>query len=124
MKEKAIAYCKDGVGCAGAILLAARDCFGIQIGEELLGGSKAISPGFGVGGICSALVACVLVLGMLFDTETAKRLRTVFLFRFHEKKGSLNCYALSADREDCSGMIGEAAALLEEIVRQEQARNA
>lgn len=52
-----MALCAEGENCSRAILRAASEEYGFPLfSEELLKSCNAISAGFGVGGICSALL--------------------------------------------------------------------
>ena len=72
MKEKTIAYCRAGENCSLALLRAASDQYGFPLPKELIDSCGAVCSGFGIGGICSALVAAIMVLGILFEPEEAK----------------------------------------------------
>ena len=98
MKEKTIAYCRAGENCSLALLRAASDQYGFPLSKELIDSCGAVCSGFGIGGICSALVAAILVLGILFDPEEAKKKRLFFLLAFREKFGAMDCPTLSAGK--------------------------
>ena len=116
MKEKTIAYCRAGENCSLALLRAASDQYGFPLSKELIDSCGAVCSGFGIGGICSALVAAIMVLGILFDPEEAKNKRLFFLLAFLEKFGAMDCPTLSAGKLDCTELMGEIGALLEETV--------
>ena len=116
MKEKTIAYCRAGENCSLALLRAASDQYGFPLSKELIDSCGAVCSGFGIGGICSALVAAIMVLGILFDPEEAKKKRLFFLLAFLEKFGAMDCPTLSAGKLDCTELMGEIGALLEETV--------
>ncbi|MCQ4936817.1 MULTISPECIES: C-GCAxxG-C-C family protein [Anaerotignum] len=118
MKERAMALCMEGENCSRAILRAASETFGFPLSEELLMSCNAISAGFGVGGICSALVAGVMVLGILFPIEEAKQKSLILLCRAQGNWNCVDCCRLSARRENCNDLIGEIAQMLEEIIRE------
>lgn len=117
MKERAITYCQQGENCSFALLHAASDVYGFPLSEELIHSCRAISGGFGIGGICSTLVAAMMILGILFDTEEAKRKRLFFLLEFHDTYHAFECPALSAGKENCNEMIGEIADLLQKQIQ-------
>ncbi len=118
MKEKTAYYCQNGYGCAGSIFRAAQESFGIDL-SPYLSNSAVLCPGFGIGSLCSALVACLLVLGILFAEDDVKRLRVVFLSEISARCGSLNCCQLSARSADCGGILLIAAEVVEELVLRE-----
>lgn len=72
MKEKTMAYCRAGENCSLALLRAASDQYGFPLSKELIDSCGAVCSGFGIGGICSALVAAIMILGILFEPEEAK----------------------------------------------------
>lgn len=116
MKEKTMAYCRAGENCSLALLWAASDQYGFPLSKEMVDSCGAVCSGFGIGGICSALVAAIMVLGVLFQPEEAKRQRLFFLLAFREKFGAMDCPSLSAGKLDCTELMGDIAALLEEVI--------
>ncbi len=118
MKERAMALCAEGENCSRAILVAAAEEFGFSLSEEMMDSCNAISAGFGIGGMCSALVAGVMVLGILFPTEEAKQKSLLLFFKVQENWNCVDCCRLSANRENCNELIGQIAELLEEVIRE------
>ena len=116
MKERAMALCCEGENCSRAILRAAAEQYGFPLSQELIDSCNAISAGFGVGGMCSALVAAVMVLGILFPTDEAKQKSLILFYRVQERWNCIDCCRLSANKEDCNDLIGEISAMLEEII--------
>lgn len=116
MKERVMYWCKEGENCSRAILRAAAEQYGFPYTSEMENSCAAVNAGFGIGGFCSGLIACIMVLGMLFDEEEAKAKRLDFLMRFRAAYGSLDCGALSGDRADCVELMGEMGRLLEECI--------
>lgn len=117
MKERAMLFCTQGENCSRAILRAASEKYGFSLSDELINSCNAISAGFGVGGICSALVAAVMVLGILFPTEEAKQKSLLLLCQMQGRWNCIDCCRLSANRENCNDLIGEISELLEEVIR-------
>ena len=119
MKEKTMAYCRAGENCSLALLRAASDQYGFPLSKEMVDSCGAVCSGFGIGGICSALVAAIMVLGVLFQPEEAKKQRLFFLLAFRETFGAMDCPSLSAGKLDCTELMGDIAALLEEVIERE-----
>ncbi len=111
-----MALCCEGENCSRAILRAAAEQYGFPLSEELLDSCNAISAGFGVGGMCSALIAAVMVLGILFPTEEAKQKSLILFCQVQERWNCMDCCRLSANKENCNDLIGEISAILEEII--------
>lgn len=118
MTERAMLFCSQGENCSRAILRAAAEEYGFPLSEELLNSCNAISAGFGVGGMCSALVAAVMVLGILFPTEEAKQKSLLLFCKMQERWHCIDCCRLSANRENCNDLIGEISEILEEVIRE------
>lgn len=116
MKEKTMAYCRAGENCSLALLRAASDQYGFPLSKELIDSCGAVCSGFGIGSICSALVAAIMILGILFEPEEAKKQRLFFLLAFREKFGAMDCPTLSAGKLDCIDLMGDIGALLEETI--------
>ncbi len=119
MKEKAIFYCQQGENCSLALLHAAHDVYGFPLSAEMKQSCGAINGGFGIGGMCATLIAAIMVLGILFDAEEAKRKRLFFLLEFYNMYGALDCPALSYGKENCTALIGKIAELLQKHIQSE-----
>lgn len=111
-----MALCAEGENCSRAILRGAAEKYDFPLSEELLDSCNAISAGFGVGGMCSALVAAVMVLGILFPTDEAKQKSLLLFCRVQERWNCIDCTRLSANRENCNDLIGEISGILEEVI--------
>ena len=120
MTEKALYYHEKGYNCSFVILKAGAEKYNVSLPEEIEQGCCAVSSGFGVGSICCALVGAVLLFGLLFSEEKAKLLRMQLFVLFHDKYESLNCCAISANRQDCTDVITDIATLTEELIEREK----
>ena len=118
LKEKVRAYCEAGENCSRIILQSAAEEYGISLPEEVLAVCGGINGGFGIGGICSGLVASIMVLGLLFDEETVKIKRILFLIKAQERFGYLDCCRLSSLGEDCRGVLEGIAEILQEVMEE------
>ena len=116
LREKVRAYCDAGENCSRIILQAAAEEYGLSLSEDILSACSGISGGFGVGGMCSGLVAAVMALGLLFPEEEVKLRRILFLIQVQERFGYLDCCRLSALGEDCSNVLVEIAEILQGVV--------
>ena len=116
LKERICRYCKEGANCSQVILLAADEEYGLSLPKEILDACKGISGGFGIQGMCSGVVAAVMVLGLLFDEEEVKEKRILFLIEVQERFGALDCCRLAMHREDCEGLLEEIAEVLQEVI--------
>ena len=94
MRNLAISFYRNGYNCSQCILKAAEKKFKISLSEQTIKMCSAINNGFGVESICSVLVASVMVLGLIFDAQTARKMRIKFLNEFNSKYGNLNCARL------------------------------
>ena len=117
-QERVQAYCTTGENCSRIILKTAAEEYDIPLSEDILFACSGIQGGFGIGGICSGIVAAVMVLGLLFAEEDVKSKRILFLFRIQECLGCLDCCKLSAVSEDCSNILMEIAAILQDVIEE------
>ncbi|MBO5150090.1 MAG: C-GCAxxG-C-C family protein, partial [Anaerotignum sp.] len=104
LKERVRAHCEAGENCSHIILQAAAEEYGISLSEDILMACSGINGGFGVGSMCSGLVAAVMALGLLYDEEEIRMKRILFLVKAQEKFGGLDCCRLSALGQDCSNV--------------------
>ena len=118
LKTKVKSYCGLGENCSRVILRAASEEYGFSLSEDILAACGGINGGFGIGGICSGLVASVMVLGLLFDEEEIKWKRILFLMSVQERYGSLECGRLSALQTDCKEILEGIADILQEVIEE------
>ncbi|MGN0136572.1 C-GCAxxG-C-C family (seleno)protein [Anaerotignum sp.] len=116
LKARIQPLCSGGDNCSQIILQAAAAEYGFSLPEELLAACEGIHGGFGINGMCSALVAAVMVLGLLCDEEEIKQKRILFLLKAQERFCGLDCCRLSALGADCSGVLEEIAEILQEVI--------
>ena len=116
LKERICRHCEAEANCSQVILLAADEEYGLSLPKEVLDACRGISGGFGIQGMCSGLVAAVMVLGLVFEEEEVKEKRILFLIKVQERFGALDCYRLAMHREDCRGLLEEIAEVLQEVI--------
>jgi|GEM_PF-1768892 len=114
VRELVMKYCKAGENCSRTILLAAAEKYGFDVSQEMRDCCNGISAGFSVGGICSSLVAAVMVLGILFDTDAAKQRTLMLFFMIEEKHGDIQCCKLAGS--DCTELIASIGEELERVI--------
>lgn len=116
LKERVKAHFDAGENCSRRILQAVAEEYELSLSEEILAICCGISGGFGIGGMCSGLVAAVMALGLLFEEEEMKEKRILLLLKVQERFGSLDCCRLSALGEDCSDVLEGIAEILQEVI--------
>ena len=117
LREKALYYYNRGFNCSQCLLKACESVYGVPISKHSLKLCAAVNNGFGVGNICSVIVSGIMVFGLLFDENTAKKCRMELLSVLNEKH-SINCMSLKKEFNDknCENIIGEIADVVEEII--------
>ncbi len=122
MQNLAIKYYNNGFNCSQCIIKAFQEKYGQAISPEIYSALSAINTGLGIGTVCSAIVAGVMLFGILFDEETAHRLRLKLLTYFDAYFGSINCSGLSRSKNNyngCDKVISMAAYFTEQILLEE-----
>ena len=146
-KEMAVDLYNDGFHCSQAVLSAFAADTGITEKQAcLLGG--CFGAGMKKGEVCGACTGALMVLGLLYGQyekgDTASKIHAyevaeAFLDRFAERNGSYRCndllgcdirteegvrYARSRNlfRTLCPKMVEEAVGILEEIIREQEAK--
>ncbi len=122
LKEKALYYYKKGYNCSQCILKACEQVYNVPVSNQSIKLCSAVNTGFGVGSICSVLVAGIMFFGILFDDATAKRLRIKLLTKF-QGKHSINCMSLKKEIKNnggCDIIVCEIAGIIEEIINEEK----
>ena len=123
MRDKAIFYYRQGFNCSQCILKAVEAVYGLPVSRQCVGVCAGVCTGFGVGGMCSVLIAGVMALGLLFDEQTVKRLRIRLFMMFGEAHKSMDCAVLKQGRTDgtaCEKLVAEVAGMLETIIAEER----
>lgn len=109
MCTDAVEFYKSGYNCSQCLLKAAKEKYDIKdMTDEQIVSCSAVNSGFGTGGICCVLVAAIMVFGMMFDEDTAKRMRIRLLTEFQMTCGNINCGRMrgySVGSEGCSVVI-------------------
>ena len=109
MYSKAADYYRSGeYNCSQCILKAAKEIYDINITDEQIKSCSAVNNGFGTGGMCCVLIAAMMVFGMLFEEDVARKLRLCLLSEFHSKYGNINCGRMkgySASGKGCVDVI-------------------
>ena len=115
MSHRAIDLCQEGENCSRAMLRAGAEKYNITVSQEMLDSCNAITSGFGVGCTCSAIVAGVMLIGILFSEEEARKKSLQFFSYSQEEFKSLDCCKIAGE-ENCNNLIGRLAEVLEEII--------
>lgn len=117
LKEKSIYYYNEGFNCTQCLLKAFEYIYKIPISEQSLKICNNINNGFGVGNICGAVIAGIMIFSLLFDYDTTNRLKMELLFTLNENH-SINCMQLKKEfnEKDCTNIIGLIADIIENII--------
>lgn len=116
MKENTLAYLTQGESCSRSILLGAAKTYNFPLCQSTLDSCNAIQAGFCIGGICSALVGAVMVLGILFPEKEAQQKSLLLFSEVQSHWNCLDCCKLTLQMENCQDFIGELCELLDEIM--------
>jgi hypothetical protein len=112
LETKARANHKNGNNCSTSLALAFADVLGMPEAEAV----KLVPPPRSIDGKCGTYLSVVAMLEKL-GIDKAAEYEKAFL----EKNGSLDCKTLIAKRagtgRNCNDLVGEAAAMLEEMIK-------
>lgn len=123
LKKKALYFYNNGYNCSQCLLKGAEQIYGIVISEQAMRMCSAINTGFGIDSICSVLVSGIMLFGIMFDDETAKRLRIKLLDEFHSNHNTMSCGKLNNSKYNnggCLEVIGAVADIVENIIKNEK----
>lgn len=124
MKKLAVQFYEGGYNCSQCIVKAFETKYHYPVPKEVYDSLNGVNNGFGIGGFCSGLVAGIMIFGLLFDQDTAKRLRIELLMRFQNEFGNVNCSALGKYKtgySNCNAIIAGIACIVEDIIQGEKA---
>ena len=115
--KNALYYHAQGMNCSQSIILACEKCYNIKMCENCKRLFVTCSNGFGIGGMCSVLIACVMFFGVYYkDEETARQAGLTFLDRFMHGLCSLDCCRLKKASGSCEKVICLACDITEDII--------
>ena len=121
MRERALECYQNGRGCSQSLLAAFEETFSIPVSGQVYDACNGMNTGFGIGGMCGAVIAGLMLFGLLFDDSTARRLRMVLFSRMAERGLSFDCVRLrQCGGDGCEELIGDVAELVEGIIRKEK----
>lgn len=114
--DTAVKYYKNGESCFTCILKACEEFYGITLPPDVYSMTAGFGNGFGVNGMCSAIVTGIMFISYYFKTDEAKMkcARIFFLDKIHEKFGTTCCGRL---QKCCKKAIYESGEALEETIR-------
>jgi hypothetical protein len=72
--------------------------------------------------MCSAIIAGIMIFGILFDEDRAVFLRLKLMDMVYEKYNGVNCMGLKKS-EGCTALISDIADMTEMIIQQEMEEN-
>jgi len=121
MREKAMEYYRQGYGCSRSVLMAFEQAYPRAVAQQVYRACAGLDTGLGVGCLCGALIAGVMIFGILFDTGAAKRLRMSLFDQMAERGLGLYCARLreKAGEAGCAELVGEIASVIDKIIREE-----
>ncbi len=125
MRKEALYYYSHGYNCSQCILKAAEAYYKISIPKNSLEMCNGVNTGFGIGGMCSVLIAGIMVFGLFFDDTTTKKLRMKLLSSFTDKHRSMDCCDLKKERKEgymCEKLVGEIAEMVCKLIDEERCR--
>ena len=122
MRQNAMEYYRQGYGCSQAVLMAFEKNYPLSLSRQFYRAANGLNAGLGIGGTCGAVLASLLIFGVLFDANTVKRLRMSLFDKMAERGFDLCCARLRGKdgRDGCAEVVGEIAELIDEIIREEQ----
>ncbi|MCL2592320.1 MAG: C-GCAxxG-C-C family protein [Defluviitaleaceae bacterium] len=115
MDKLALKYHNLEYNCSLCILKAFEEKHSVPLTHQLEESCKVMSSGFGIGVICNALTAGVMIFGIMHDETLAKSARIALLSDTQEKYGSINCAPLK-DVYECEDIIAYIANKIDELI--------
>lgn len=123
---------EEDFNCAEKILYGANEAYQLGMTKEAMKLSAGFGGGMGIGSVCGALTAAVMVLSHLYVERCAHegpRIRelTQELFQEYEKTmGEIHCIPLKeryrTEEYKCRDVIVRAAEVLDQIITKEQGK--
>ena len=113
--DTAVKFYKNGEGCYTCILKACEEFYNYRLPQDICDMTAGFGNGFGVSGMCSAVVTSIMFLSYYFKNDEAKMkcARIFFLDTIHEKFGTTCCGRL---QKCCKKAIYECGETLEKTI--------
>lgn len=115
--------------CAEKILYGANEAYHLGLDKNSLRLSAGFGGGMGIGNVCGALTASVMVLSHLFVDEKAhesgriKQLTQELFKRYREEMDGIDCHFLTGhyrtEAYKCRAVIAKAADILDQMISRE-----
>ena len=115
MGELALKYHKLEYNCSLCMLKAFEEKYNIRLTEQTEKSCKVMNAGFGIGVICNAITAGIMIFGIMLDETLAKSARIMLLSEVQERYGSINCACLK-DTYDCEDIIEFIANKIDKLI--------
>lgn len=115
LKKQAVEYFNEGYNCSQCILKAANDIYRLNLPTECVNMCIGVNNGFGIGGVCSVLVACIMVISIMCPDDI-KFKRIKLLDEFMADNGSINCGEIR--KSNCINIIEDTCDMLEKIINE------
>jgi len=119
----------EDLNCAEKILRGANQSYNLGLDLKAFKLAAGFGGGMGIGSVCGAVTASIMVLGELFVKEKAhegtkiKELTQEFIGRYQTEMGDYLCDPLKAkyrtEELKCHVILLKAAEILDEIVQRE-----
>lgn len=122
MKNLALKHFQTDSNCSQCILKAFEEKYNYPLNPQIYKSLSAVNSGFGIGTVCSALIAGIIIFSTVFDEQTALRARLKLLSNFNSYFGTVNCSSLSPSKNSfngCDKIIYMTAAFTEQILLEE-----
>lgn len=126
MKNLALKHFQTDCNCSQCIIKAFEEKYNYPVNREIYKSLSAVNSGFGIGTVCSALIAGIMIFSTVFDEQTALRARLKLLSIFKQRFGTINCSSLFPSKNGfngCENIISVAADLTEKILLEEGFKN-
>ena len=112
--KRASEFYRRGESCSACVLKAYEAVYGEKLPKDLYAICPGLNNGFGIGGLCSAAAAGVIVLAYRLRDETKiKQARIYFLSAVSDKLKSTSCGKL---KSDCKTAVFECGEMLEKTI--------
>ena len=118
METKMMKAFEKNLNCSQSVFRTVCENCGIDADEKMLDMLNGISSGFGINGICSAVVGGLCALGCVFDEEEMKTIRLMFFMDFNERFLSLNCGTIWSSDEECGDIMDFVQKWAEEKIKE------
>jgi C_GCAxxG_C_C family probable redox protein len=112
-------YFGSEYNCAQCIMKAVDESYNLNISDDVYSALSNLGKGLGIGSVCGALLAGMMVFGIIANERTAKAMRIRLFYDFTSLYSEIHCAKLirtTHETDGCDGLVEELSDIIKRII--------